>query len=143
VEPTSKVVWAFPKPPGPAENIGDRVLLSMVMDLFRGAGPIGVCCVDKANVKFNRSPQCFELRLQLSRPIRLSRSPDEHGLNRNRVSLTLAGSGSFQASHSGCMAGIARAESATFTLSDLGGETRMGSSMDTAMMPAITWRPLA
>jgi len=41
-----------------------------------------------------------------------------------------------------CIAGMARVERATFALSDLGGETRIGRSMDTAMMPAITCRPL-
>jgi hypothetical protein len=37
---------------------------------------------------------------------------------------------------------MARGALATVALSDLGGETRIGSSMDTAMKPAIKWRPL-
>src|ERR1700722_11099822 len=41
-----------------------------------------------------------------------------------------------------CSIGIARRALATVALSGLGGEIRIGSSMDTAMMPAITWRPL-
>ena len=82
------------------------------------------------------------LRLQQSRPIHPSRSPDASGIRRNHASLTLVGSGSFPASHLECMAGTARLRPATFAARGLGGETRMGRSVDTAMIPAITWRPL-
>lgn len=56
-------------------------------------------------------------------------------------SLTLVGSGPFPASQLERTAGTARVELATFARSDLGAETRMGRSVDTAMMPAIKWRP--
>lgn len=40
-----------------------------------------------------------------------------------------------------CM-GKTRLEPATSFVRDLGGEIRMGSRIDAATMPAITWRPL-
>jgi hypothetical protein len=40
------------------------------------------------------------------------------------------------------MAGREELDPAILVVADLGGETRIGSSMDTATMPAIKWRPL-
>ena len=39
-------------------------------------------------------------------------------------------------------AGAKEPDPATFVLPDFGGETRMGRSVEIAMMHAITWRPL-
>ena len=38
---------------------------------------------------------------------------------------------------------MAGRDPATFAVSDLGGETKIGRSVEEAMMMAITWRPLA
>jgi len=45
--------------------------------------------------------------------------------------------------HLDCMAGMAEAPFATVALSGFGGEIKMGSSIDTAMIPAMMCRPLA
>jgi hypothetical protein len=41
------------------------------------------------------------------------------------------------------MIGMEPAAPATVAPPDFGGEIRIGSNMETATMPAITWRPLA
>lgn len=82
------------------------------------------------------------LGLRQRRKYHLLRPLEIFGIRPNRKALAFAHFRSFHSSHLECIAVTTELEPATFTVIDLGGETRMGRSIDTAIMHAIRWSPL-